>query len=936
MYSPSEAPSKPGRTPSRSSKASSNPATGGAFAKIVTAGSYLKRAKRPRRGTLKRWGIRVLLAVVALVVLWELFGVVVRIATTQMWFDSLDHGPAYRTMVEAQILLFCIFAVLAGLLSGLTIMALRRIRSPLPFSPDDDTVRWVFRKYEPRVSRLIVVLVVVVPAILVGRQAAGGWQTYLLWRHATPWHATDPLFHKDISFFVEVYPFHLMVVTLLSTAVTYALWIAVVGGYWYGAWRLRRGRRKVTSEFIRLLSLLLAGYVALKAVNYWLSRYALTTSPRGGITGASYSDVHAALPGKYVLVSVAALCAVALLANAVLAGRVRPFGRIRTLATALVVLVAASAVVGSAWPALEFHYREAPSAAKLDLDEIAHNQQATRTAFGLDGDVTTVSYRPPTTTTSTAALVRLAHTTAQTPLIDPNQLSPTFNVEQQVQAYYGFKSTLDIGNYDVNGHRQDVALAVRELKTNAIPHSSWVNNHLVYTHGYGVVAAPTTKLDPKTQNPVFLDGGMPPGQQIPVTRPQVYFGPAFGSSSYSIVGQPAGNHPNVEFDHPGNNGSSTSGHSTYEGDGGIPIGSALRRLLFAVQLHDPNILFSSELNSASQLLELRDPRARVAKLAPWLTLDGDIYPAVVDGDIKWIVDAYTTSAHYPDSQLVNLHAASATTLTANGASVAQPNRQVNYLQNSVKAVVDAYTGKVTLYEWNQQQHPDPLLNAWESVFPGLVQPQSSIPSDLLSQLRYPSDLFNVQRYLMAKYHVTQPSNFYSGNDFWTVPSDLTAGKSGPPMPSRYMSMSLDGSGAQQYSLSSPMVTLNGRQLTAFIYVNAQPGPDYGKFTVLDFSSTSDSESPSQVQNDIESDTRITDELTLQRGGNSSVVLGDMDVIPVAGRMLYVEPVYTRSNASASFPILRHVIALYGNGDPSFENGLGPAIRDAIRSAVGTG
>jgi uncharacterized membrane protein (UPF0182 family) len=422
VNSPSEAPPRPTQIPS-------NPATGGAFAKIVKSGSYLRRAKAGR-GTLKRWGIRLAGTAVALVVLWELFGVVVRIVTTQMWFDSVDHGSAYRTMIGAQILLFSVFAVLAGLVSGLTIRALRHIRSPLMFSPDDDTIRWVFRKYEPRVARVIVVLVVVVPAVLVGRRAASGWQTYLLWRHASSWHTTDPLFHKDISFFVEVYPVHVMVVSLLTKAATYALWIAVVGGYWYGAWRLRRGHRKVTNDFVRLLSLLLAGYVALKAVSYWVSRYSLTTSPRGGITGASYTDVHAGLPGKYVLMAFAILCAAALLANAVLAGRVRIFGRLRTLAGAVAVLVVAVLVVGSAWPALEYHYREAPSAAKLDLSEIAHNQQATRAAFGLDGDVTTVPYSP-SATASTASLVRLADSTAQIPVIDPNQLSPTFNVEQQ-------------------------------------------------------------------------------------------------------------------------------------------------------------------------------------------------------------------------------------------------------------------------------------------------------------------------------------------------------------------------------------------------------------------------------------------------------------------------------------------------------------------------
>jgi uncharacterized protein len=932
------------------SRTSPKPVDGGTIARLVTAGSSVKRAHG--RGTLKRWAIRLLAVVAVVVVLWVLFLVVVRIATTQMWFDSVHHGGVYRTTIEAQILLFLIFGIIAAVVCGLTIVAIRRNREPVPFSQDDDTIRWIFRKYEPRVSRLIVLLVAVIPGVVVGRQAAAGWQTYLLWRHVTPWHQTDPLFHKDLSFFVEVYPFHVMVVNLLLQTLTYSLWIAVIAGYWYGGWRLRRGRQKITRDFTRLVSLLLGGYLLLKAANYWLSRYALTTSSlHGPVTGQSYTDVNAGLPSKYVLAAIALLAALLLLANAILAesvlplGRFTPRGRVRVVAGTLVVVVAATAVVGSAWPALVYHFREGPSAAKLDLSEIAHNQKATLDAFNLEGDTTTVPYNPPTTLAN-STLVQLANSTAQMSVLDPNQLSPTFNVQQQLQAYYGFKSTLDIGNYDVDGKAQDVDLAVRELRASGVPNSSWVNQHLVYTHGYGVVAAPTDKVDSTTQSPVYLDGGIPPTQEIPVTRPQVYFGPAFGSSSYAIVGQPSGSNETLEFDHPGSKGSSKSSYTTYQGKGGIPIGSTLRRLLFAVQDSDPNILFSSELNSASQLLTLRDPRARVAKVAPWLTLDGDVYPAVVKGHIEWVVDGYTTSANYPDSQLINLHSASQTTLNANGASISQPNTQINYMQNSVKAVVDAYTGKVTLYEWNQAQHPDPLLKTWEAVYPGLVQPQSHIPSALLSELRYPTDLFNVQRTLLAKYHVTQSSSFYSGNDFWKVPTDptissainstATPGATSAPLPSRYSSMSADGFGAQRYSLSSPMVTLNGQQLAAFVSVNAQPGPDYGKFTVLEYPSSSGGESPAQVQNDIESDTDITEKLTLQRGGNSHVVLGALEAIPVAGRLLYVEPVYTQSSGSASFPVLRHVIALYANGNPSFEDTLGLAVSDAIASASGSG
>ncbi|MGN6129054.1 MAG: UPF0182 family protein [Nocardioidaceae bacterium] len=899
------------------------------------------RARAARRGAMlrgaKHWGRRLLLAAVVVVVLAVLLVVADHIATSALWFHSVDAGAVYATIIKARVLLFVVFAVIAGLIGGLTYVALVRIKPRLHVSPEDDTIRWTFRKYEPRARALFLLLAVVVPAVLVGTSAASGTQTYLLWRHATPWHAVDPHFHKDLSFFVEVLPFRTMVVNLLSQAVSYGLWIALIGGYWYGGWRLRGGRRKIARGMTRLLSVVAAAYLVLAAARYWLSNYALTTSQRGPVTGLGYTDLHAGLLVSDIMTVVALVGAVILAVNAARASR------LRVLAGVVVVVVVCAAVIGSAVPSLVYRLREAPSAAKVDLPEIAHNQKATRTAFGLEGDVATKPYDA-SSSVSAAAATRLARTTAQIPVIDPNIISPTFNAQQQLQAYYGFKKTLDVGHYDIGGRSQDVVLGARELQGNGIPHPSWLKTHMVYTHGYGVVAAPADTVNPKTQSPSYLDGGMPPGQQIPVTRPQVYFGQAFGGgSSYSIVGQPAGSRRNLEFDHPGSAGS-PAGYTTYRGNGGIPIGSTLRRLMFAVSMHDPNILFSSELNSASQLLTVRNPRARVAKVAPWLTLDGDVYPAVVGGQIKWVVDGYTTSAKYPNSQLVNLHRATHTTLTDHGASVAQANRQVNYVHNSVKAVVDAYTGKVSLYEWDQRNEPDPLLKAWESAFPGLVQPQSRIPSALLPQLRYPTDLFNLQRSLLTKYLVKSPAQFYSGDGFWAVPNDPTVGKgslsgqgtSTSPMPSTYVSLSADGFGSPRFALSSPLVTLNGRQLAAFVSVDAAPGPNYGKFTVLRFpAGTAGGESPVQVENDIESDTAITEALTLQRGGNSQVVLGSLQAIPVGGRLLYVEPVYTRSTSSTSFPVLRHVIALYDNGDPSFENTVEAAVGQAIASGVGS-
>ncbi len=893
---------------------------------------------------MSRWSRRVLIGAVVVAALWLVGTVVVHVVTTQMWFDSVRDGSVYSTMLRAKVLLFSLFAVPAGLVGGFTVRAVRRGRPRLPVDERDHMARWLFRKYEPPLWRAILLLAVAVPAVLVGSHAAGRWQTYLLWWHASPWHTTDPQFHKDISFFVEVLPFDRLVVALLTQIVVLGLWIAVVSGYLYGGWRVRgrgasgdwrvggRGRR-ITRPTIRLLSALLAGYLVLKALGYWIGQYAVNTENRGPVTGVSYTDQHAVIPGTVPLVVLALVCGGLLLANVLV------MGRFRFVLGSLALMVVGALLIGTAWPALVYQLVEKPSAATRDLSEIAHNEQATRAAFGLGNVVHSVPYDPAKTLQGNALEVQ-ARRTAQIRMLDPNRLSPTFNVMQQLQAYYGFKSPLDVDHYDLGGKSRDVALAVRELQSKGIPHQSWVNNHLVYTHGYGLVAAPTDSMNPNTESPNFLDGGMPPGGQIPVKQPRVYFGQS--SPSYSIVGQPAGSRQQLEFDHPGANGSSKAAHTTYSGGGGIPIGSLPRRLLFAIGLRSPQILFSSEINSASQLLMVRNPRARVAKVAPWLSLDGDVYPAVVNGRIEWVVDGYTSSSSYPDSQLVNLHKATRTSLTPHGSPIAQSAPQVNYLRNSVKATVDAYTGKVTLYQWHDNQRPDPLLKAWEQVFPGLVKPQSSIPAALLPHLRYPRDLFDVQRSLLADYHVTKAPDFYSGNDFWKVPGDptvaankslntgsATGGATGPAVPARYMSMSPDGFGSQRYLLSSPMVTLNRRDLAGFISVDSEPGPDYGKFTVLDFPSASAGEAPSQVQNDIESSTKISEALTLQRGGNSKVVLGDLQAIPLAGRMLYVEPVYTQAAGNSSFPVLRHVIALYANGDPAFDTTLGPALRQAI-------
>jgi uncharacterized protein len=880
---------------------------------------------------LKRIGFRLAVIAVVLIGLFYAFLAFVNVRTNVLWFRSVDASSTYSTVLRAQILLFCVFAIVmaAGVALSLVIVVRTRPR----WRPDPLRQKWRrrFLRYESRVRVWVIAVVSIWLGVRIGSRATHRWQTYVLWRHIQPWGQQDPQFHRDISYYVGVMPFHKMVVGYLTSIVLTCLVVTIIASYLYGALRIRGRGPRVSKAFKAQISVLIGLYLLLKAAAYWLSRYSLTTSNRGPVTGLSYTDVTAALPGRTILVVVALLCAVLLFANVVMR-------RLRYAVAGLVVMALAAVLIGNVWPSLVYKYRERPSSASLDSTLIQRNLAATTSAFGLTQDLVTRQYRGGGST-PVPQLVKQAERAVQVRLLDPNQLSPTFNVKQQLQAYYKFKSTLDIDHYPIDGRNSDVAIAVRELNLSGISRNTWTNRHLVYTHGWGVVAAPTDEMDPKTGTPVFVNGGLPPKNQIPVRTPEIYFGQ--NSPNYSIVGQPPGSNQNLEFNHPSQSGSTSAARTTYRGGGGVAIGSRFNRLLYAVQLHDPNIFFSSEINSASKLLTVRDPRTRVSKIAPWLTLDGDVYPAIVGGRVDWIVDGYTTTSNYPYSQRTNLRSATTNSLTRTGSTVVQPNTSVNDMRDSVKAVVDAYTGKVTLYEWNQQS-PDPLLRSWEDAFPGLVKPQQDIPADLLPHLRYPQDLFNVQRLLLTHYHVTNPGDFYSGNDFWKIPNDPTVAAtnslnaastkgSSPTMPSVYMSLSPTGDTSATYALSTPMVTLNYRNLAGFLTADATPGPNYGKLTLLQFPAGEAVESPSQIQNDIESDNEISKALTLQRGGNSKVVLGNLLTIPLAGKVLYVEPVYTQAQGGNSFPILRHVIAVYGNGQPAFKPNLNSALEQAFKN-----
>jgi uncharacterized membrane protein (UPF0182 family) len=514
-----------------------------------------------------------------------------------------------------------------------------------------------------------------------------------------------------------------------------------------------------------------------------------------------------------------------------------------------------------------------------------------------------------TLSTSSGQLANDAATIANIRLMDPNVLSATFRQLQQIRPYYSFPESLDVDRYTVNGVKRDVVVAVRELNIEGNPSRNWINDHLVYTHGFGFVAAYGNERDADGK-PSFTVGDLPPTGTLGKFEPRVYFGE--NVPDYSIIGGVKTDTP-VEFDYPDDASPNGQKNYTYSGSGGVPVGSLLNKVVFALKYQEQRILLSSLINKDSKILFERNPRDRVAKVAPWLTLDGDPYPALVDGKILWIVDGYTTSAGYPYSRQTSLSNATADALTTNSASVAaQGNQTVNYIRNSVKATVDAYNGTVTLYQWDEK---DPVLKTWSKAFPGAITPKSEISKDLLDHIRYPEDLFRVQRDILSSYHVKTAAAFYGGQDFWRVPRDpSTFGGNASAQPPYYLTLQMPGAKTPTFSLTTPFVPRGGREnLSAFAVVNSDPGPDYGKISVLQLPRNTNIAGPSQVASNFEAKPEVANSLSLLRRGGSDVVLGNLLTLPVGGGLLYVQPVYVKATSNTSaYPLLQKVLVSFGD------------------------
>ncbi len=774
-----------------------------------------------------------------------------------LWFEDLGYLSVYRTRLLTQVVAF-----LVGFLAVVGVLWANWL-----FLPPRLSVQTVLRPFRARVVRtgghpfrwLFVaagLLIAFVMALILSER----WLDFFLFLRATPFGLTDPIFGLDVSFYIFRLPLYQLLVGWLLALVVLSLIGVLIA---YGTTGVLRDQGPIAH-----LSVLGALALGLIAARYPLARLELLISSRGVVFGAGYTDVHARIPLYNILTVVVLLAAVLFLVNVFL----RRWRLLLIVGAAWLLIT----VVGPIYPAILQRYVVAPNELAAERPYIRHAIAFTRYAFGLEN---IREYEFPAEGQLTPQVLEENQSTLQNVrLWDWRPLLTTYGQLQEIRLYYTFND-VDVDRYLIGGQLRQVMLSVRELDTEQLPEQAqtWVNRHLVFTHGYGAVVSPVNEFTPEGL-PVLMVRDIPPRSTDPaltVTRPEIYFGEV--TNEYAIV-----NTTEPEFDYPSGD---ENVYTRYEGPAGVPLGGFFRRLLFAVHFNSSQILFSSAIRPDSRILFHRQIDDRVQTLAPIFWYDADPYPVIADGRIVWLYDAYTWTNRFPYSE---------------------PFNGVNYIRNSVKVAIDAYTGETTFYVVDPT---DPILRTYQAIFPDLFTPVERMPQVLRDHWRYPEQLFRIQAAAYAAYHMDDPQVFYNKEDLWAAPTEVRDQEEQEMSP-YYVVMQLPTEDKVEFLLMRPYVPNGRRNMIAWLYADSD-GEDYGQLGVFKFPKQELIYGPMQIEARFDQDPYISQQLTLWNQHGSQVIRGNLLVIPIDDTLLYVEPLFLQA-ATGRFPELKRVLVAYGN------------------------
>ncbi len=826
---------------------------------------------------------RPLLIFFVLVLLWILLAIAPRLYTDYRWFEVLGFASVYTTELFARILIFFIGAAVFFVFFVVNVAIARRLTPRVT----DESSRWSqVVAFAGRSVTLLLLAGGLFFAVVVGLIAQGQWLMLLRFLHAASFNTSDPIFHQDVSFYVFTLPVYefligwiasVLVLTALAVGATYAIGL---------------GQLRWTPAVKGHLSALGVGVLALSAWNYQLGVFNLAYSARGVVYGPSYTDVNAQWPAYNVLTVITIGLAVLLLVNI--------FTRaLKAIGVAVALWIVAWLLLGEIYPDFVQTFEVKPSEFTKEQTYISNNIALTRQAFGLDK--IQESADPAQDSPTPADIQGDSDTLNNIRLWDYRPLTQTYNQIQTIRTYYDFPD-IDIDRYTIDGHYREVMLSARELSTQKLTEKAqtWVNLHLLYTHGYGAVMSPVNESTPDGL-PNLLIKDIPPTGAISITRPEIYFGQE--TNDYVFVKT-----KEQEFDYPKGD---QNAFTTYSGSGGVPVGSYWDRLAFSMRFGDANIMLTDALTSESRILFNRDIRTRISTIAPFLMLDHDPYLVIADGHLFWMQDAYTTSDRYPYSEPFS--------------------SGLNYIRNSVKIVLDAYNGTVTFYVADPNE---PILKSYRDIFPALFRPIDQMPASLRAHVRYPEDLFSIQAAMYQTYHMQDPQVFYNKEDLWAVPNEVLSGQP-QQMEPYYVIMRLPGDTKEDFMLMLPFTPTKRQNMVAWLSVKCD-GADYGKQLVYSFPKDKLVYGPEQISARVNQDPTISSQLTLLSQRGSQVVWGNLLVVPIEKSLLYVQPLYLLAEQS-QIPQLKFVVVATGSSlamQPTFGGALAQLFA-GLPSNVGT-
>jgi uncharacterized membrane protein (UPF0182 family) len=818
----------------------------------------------------------VTLAIMVVLVIIMISGA--RLYTDWLWFKSLYFQSVFMTIFASEIGLRVVvgvtFFVLLLLNLLFTLKPLLQAAQNAAVYREENLLTIQASPWSQFLTKRLILAAFFalsfVMAFLFSFSVVGDWVTLQKFLHPTPFGINDPVFQKDIGFYVFKLPFYEFLYNLASWAIIIiAFWVAMV----YLLVNIVQGHAGKLFQSISAryhLSFLAALFFGLKALGYLLNQYDLLFTHHGAVWGPGYTSIHATLVAYKVLMVIAVLCALAILINLFLR-------RFRLIVYSIAVLFLASVLLGGVYPSMVQKFFVQPNEIAMEGPYLERNIEFTRKAYNLDA-IEKKDF--PAGRTLTADDIRANKDTIDNVrLWDWEPLKQNYAQLQEMRLYYEFND-IDVDRYTVDGQYRQVMLGTRELNQEQLlsQAKTWLNQRLIYTHGYGIAMSPVNAQSGEGLPDFFLKD-IPPVTQtdLRIDRPEIYYGEL--TNDYVIV-----NTSTQEFNYPKGD---ENEYSTYEGDSGVSIANYWRRFMFAFSLGDYKLLLSNEVDNNSRVLYYRNIKERVTKIAPFLQLDNDPYIVLSGGKLYWMWDAYTNTDRYPYSEPYDKF-------------------NNNYIRNSVKVVIDAYTGKVDFYISDQT---DPLIMTYSKIFPGMFNPLEDMPEDLRKHIRYPVDYFTIQANMYAVYHMQEPQVFYNREDKWNIATEVS-GQEERPMEPYYTIIELPGSDQPEFVLILPFTPQNKRNMIAWLAAHSD-GENYGKILSYSFPKQELVYGPAQIEARISQDTIISQQISLWDQRGSNVIRGNLLAIPIKDALLYVEPLYLQAEQS-KMPELRRVIVAHGD------------------------